>query len=68
MLVLSRKEHEEIVINGNIRLKVVEIHGNRVRFGIVAPPEVVIQRQEIVGVPVAGARAARCAERECVCS
>lgn len=38
MLVLSRKLNEEILIDGGIRVKVLEINGNRIRLGIVAPP------------------------------
>jgi len=47
MLVLSRRIGEEIVIAGNIRVKVVAVHGNRVRLGIVAPQEVTVHREEI---------------------
>ncbi len=46
MLVLSRKEGEEVVIADNIRLTVVAIRGNQVRLGITAPPDVSIQRAE----------------------
>ena len=37
MLVLSRKVGEEIVINGEIRVSVVRVRGNRVQIGIHAP-------------------------------
>ena len=47
MLVLSRKQDESIVINGNIKIVVTAIQGGRVRLGIEAPQEVPIQRQEI---------------------
>ena len=47
MLVLSRKSNEEIVIGDNIRVKVLEISGNRVRLGISAPNHVPVLRQEI---------------------
>ncbi|HEV3144210.1 MAG TPA: carbon storage regulator CsrA [Gemmataceae bacterium] len=47
MLVLTRRIGEEIVIAGNIRVKVVSVHGNRVRLGIVAPQEVTVHREEI---------------------
>ena len=47
MLVLSRKIGEEIVIAGNIRVKVVGIQGNRVKLGVVAPEEVTVHREEI---------------------
>ena len=47
MLVLSRKPNEEIVIDGRIHIKVIEIRGNQVRIGIDAPKDVVIHRQEV---------------------
>jgi carbon storage regulator len=47
MLVLSRKPGEEVVVGDNIRLTVVEIHGNQVRLGITAPAEIPIRRQEL---------------------
>ena len=47
MLVLSRKEGEEIIIGENIRLTVVAIRGNQVRLGFTAPPNVFIQREEL---------------------
>jgi carbon storage regulator len=47
MLVLSRKIGEEIVIGDNIRITVVEIRGGKVRIGIVAPKEVIVDRGEI---------------------
>jgi carbon storage regulator CsrA len=47
MLVLTRHSGESIVINGNIRLKVVEVKGDRVRLGIDAPPHVLVDRQEV---------------------
>jgi carbon storage regulator len=47
MLVLTRKVEEEIVISGNIHIKVVDIRGGKVRIGIVAPGDVIVDRQEI---------------------
>ena len=47
MLVLSRKMNESIVIGDNIVIKVVEIHGNRVRLGIEAPADIVVNRGEV---------------------
>ncbi len=47
MLVLSRKKDESIVIGDNIIVTVVEIHGDRVRLGFVAPKEVTIHRREV---------------------
>ena len=47
MLVLSRKKNESIVINNDITITVVEIRGDKVRLGIVAPKEVPVHRQEV---------------------
>ncbi len=47
MLVLTRRPGEQIVIDDNIRLTVVSVKGDRVRIGIDAPPDVVVDRQEI---------------------
>lgn len=47
MLVLSRKKNESIVINNDIVLTVVEIRGDKVRLGIVAPKDVPVHRQEV---------------------
>lgn len=47
MLVLSRKKNESIVINNEIVITVVEIRGDKVRLGIVAPRDVSVHRQEV---------------------
>ncbi len=47
MLVLSRKKNESIVINGDIIVTIVEIRGDKVRLGIVAPKEVPVHRKEV---------------------
>ena len=47
MLVLSRKKNESIVINSDITITVVEIRGDKVRLGIVAPKDVPVHRQEV---------------------
>jgi carbon storage regulator len=57
LLVLSRHAGEEIMIGGGvgldgrpavpIRLVVVEIRGDKVRLGIEAPPDVVVDRREV---------------------
>ncbi|GIW81467.1 MAG: hypothetical protein KatS3mg105_3274 [Gemmatales bacterium] len=49
MLVLSRKQKERIVINNHIKIEVVEIRGNKVRIGIIAPKDVPIVREELKG-------------------
>lgn len=47
MLVLSRKKNESIVINNDIVVTVVEIRGDKVRLGIVAPKDIPVHRQEV---------------------
>jgi carbon storage regulator len=47
MLVLTRKPGEEIVIDGNIRITVSSVKGDRVRIAITAPPELRIDRSEV---------------------
>ena len=47
MLVLTRKRAEEIVIGQAVIVRILEIHGDRVRVGITAPPEVAVHRQEV---------------------
>ena len=49
MLVLSRKKDQEILLDGGrVRLQVLDIRGNQVRFGIEAPDDVEILRGELV--------------------
>jgi carbon storage regulator len=47
MLVLTRRIGEEIVIDENIRVILVDVLAGRVRLGIVAPPSVPVDRQEV---------------------
>lgn len=47
MLVLSRKEGEEIIIAGNIKVTVTKVAGGRVSIGIEAPRDVKIVRGEL---------------------
>lgn len=47
MLVLSRKKNESIVINNDVVITVVEIRGDKVRLGIVAPKSVPVHREEV---------------------
>ena len=46
MLVLSRKIHEAIVIDGNIVVTVERIRGDKVRLSIDAPREIPIVRDD----------------------
>ena len=47
MLVLSRRQGEEIIIDGRITVVISELKGGRVRVAIKAPPEVSILRGEL---------------------
>jgi carbon storage regulator len=47
MLILSRRAGETIVIDGNIRITVLEVRGDQVRIGIEAPRSVSVHRQEV---------------------
>jgi carbon storage regulator CsrA len=47
MLVISRKKNDSIVVNDDIVITVVEIRGDKVRLGIVAPKEAPVHRGEV---------------------
>ncbi len=48
MLVLTRKQGEEIVIPSlDVTIRLVEIRGDKVRLGIEAPKEVTVHRKEV---------------------
>tara|TARA_X000000368_G_C22706246_1_gene568988 strand:- start:49 stop:222 length:174 start_codon:yes stop_codon:yes gene_type:complete len=48
MLVLSRKQHQSLVIGENIKITVLELKGNQVRIGIDAPESITVHREEIL--------------------
>lgn len=47
MLALTRKKNESVVINGDVKIVVVEIRGDKVRLGIEAPADVPVYRSEV---------------------
>lgn len=47
MLVLSRQRDESIMIGDNVQITVVDIRGDKVRLGIVAPNEIAVHRKEV---------------------
>ena len=47
MLVIAREVGEVIAINDEIKIKVISIEGGSVRFGICAPREVEVHRNEV---------------------
>lgn len=48
MLVLTRTVGEELVIGDNIRVRVSEIRGGRIKLAIDAPKHISIKRQEML--------------------
>ena len=46
-LVLSRHRDESIIIGDDIVITVVDIRGDKVRLGIMAPIEISVHRQEV---------------------
>ena len=48
MLVLKRRVGEELVLDGNIRVTVVAVKGQRVQLGVSAPAATRVLRQELV--------------------
>ncbi len=47
MLMLRRRCGESIVLGENIEIHVLEVAGNRVKLGIVAPRDVIVLRNEL---------------------
>jgi carbon storage regulator len=48
MLILPRTEGEAVVIgDGSVLITVIQVRGNQVRFGIKAPKEIAVHREEI---------------------
>ncbi|MDD9818769.1 MAG: carbon storage regulator [Gammaproteobacteria bacterium] len=48
MLILTRRRDESLIINGNIEVRVLDVRGQQVRIGIIAPPEIKVVRKEIM--------------------
>lgn len=46
-LILTRKEGERIIINGNIEIMIYGINGRQVRLGINAPKNISVHREEV---------------------
>lgn len=47
MLILSRCINEIIIINDNVKIKILDVQKNQVRIGIDAPKNIPIHRKEI---------------------
>lgn len=50
-MVITRKFNEELLIGGDIRVRVVAIRGQRVQLGIEAPLDVSVRRCEPSSLP-----------------
>lgn len=48
MLVLSRREGESIVIDGDVRVTVLEVRKRRIKLAIEAPDHLRIVRREVI--------------------
>lgn len=48
MLVITRKSSESFVIGNDIRIKILEINGDKVKIGIEAPKNVSVLRSEVL--------------------
>jgi carbon storage regulator len=54
MLVLSRKQSQQIVIGPDIRITIVKLERNQVRLGIEAPRGLTVLREELTPRSAAG--------------
>ena len=48
MLILTHRKEESIIINGDIKIKILGIDRGVVKLGFEAPDEVVILREELL--------------------
>jgi carbon storage regulator len=48
MLILTRRRTETVVIGDNISITVLDVKGGRVRLGVNAPREIIVNREEIL--------------------
>ena len=48
MLILTRSYEQSVIINGNIKVKVLGVDRGYVKLGFEAPKEVVIVREELL--------------------
>jgi len=50
MLLLIRRPDESIIIDGNIKIKILGVRGDQVRLGFEAPDDVTIVREELLKI------------------
>ncbi len=48
MLIISRRCGESFIIGDDVKITVLSVKGNQIRFGIDAPKETTILREEVV--------------------
>ena len=63
MLVLSRKQSQQIVIGPDIRITIVKLERNQVRLGIEAPRGITVLREELTARGAGVDGTATCRER-----
>jgi carbon storage regulator len=56
MLILTRRPNQVVLVGREIQIVVLDITGNRVRFGITAPRELKVQREEATPRPASAAQ------------
>jgi carbon storage regulator len=66
MLVLTRKNNEQIVIGEEVTVTILEIRGNTVKLGLTAPRDVPIRRGELPATPHSSSAAGISVPRMCV--
>ena len=54
MLVLTRKTGGQLLIGADIAITILEVQGNRVRIGVVAPADVAVLRAELASLRLSG--------------
>ncbi len=47
MLILTRKSGEKLMVGDEVEITVLGVKGNQVRFGVNAPKEVAVHREEV---------------------
>ncbi len=47
MLILSRRQSQNVIIGDNIEVRVIDVNGRYVKLGFTAPDNVPIHREEI---------------------
>ena len=48
MLVVSRTKGESLMIGDEIEVQVVEIRGDKIRLGVICPPDTSVHRREVL--------------------